>query len=61
MKCSQNSNCSSCFSIVTWDDWALNAKSSAVFGELDELLNIVEQLRDDDLGPSLYLNTISAA
>jgi len=41
----------------TWDDRALNAKSSAVLSELDELLHIIEQLSDDDLCACFNLHT----
>ena len=42
---------------LTWDDRALNSKSSAVLSELDELLHIIEQLSDDDLCTCLNLHT----
>lgn len=41
--------------IHTWNDGALDAQSSAILGESDELLHIIEQLSDDDLRSSLHL------
>lgn len=42
---------------LTWDDRALNAKSSAVLSELDELLHVIEQLSDDHLCACFNLHT----
>ncbi len=53
----QSSYTNSVGSAPTWDDGALNAKSSAVLSELDELLHIIEQLSDDDLCACFNLHT----
>ena len=39
----------------TWDDGDCDAQPPAVFDKLEEAVHVVEQLRDDDLCPSLNL------
>ena len=50
----------SCCRALTWNDGALNTQGSAVLCELDELLHIIEQLGDDDLGTSVDLREIKS-
>ena len=40
---------------VTWDDWDLDANLPAVLDEFQKNLNIIEQLRDDELATGFAL------
>ena len=41
---------------LTWNDWTLNAQGSAIFGEFYELLDIIKELSNNDLGSSIHLH-----